>query len=165
MKNIIKNKLIKSDSVDFLENMLILKKIPIFEGLSKNDYHTLKKILHFRKYHPEEFIFKSSTPGLGMYIIIEGDAVLSGLDPDGNRIEISQLSIGESFGEISLVSEDYRSTDAIAVTECKIVSFFRPDLLKIITLSPKLGNKILYNLATILGDRLIKTNKLLISDK
>jgi hypothetical protein len=42
-----------------------------------------------------------------------------------------------------------------------LVAFFRSDLLDIITRSPKLGNKILLNLATVLGNRLKSTKELL----
>jgi len=155
----------KSESDNSSKIILALKKIPVFKGISDRDYNALIKILHIREYENDEYIFKSGTPGLGMYIVVKGEVHLSGIDVDGKKVEISKLSTGDSFGEISLVSEEYRSTDAIAISDCNIVSFFRSDLLDIITRSPKLGNKILLNLATILGDRLINTNKLLIGSE
>jgi len=157
------NNIFKTDSSESTQTILVLKQVPIFNGLSDRDFNTVAKIVHHREYEVDEFVFQSGTPGLGMYIIIKGDAVIKGANSKGENIEFSQLSSGDSFGEISLISEDNRSTNAMAVSPCKLVAFFRSDLLDIITRSPKLGNKILLNLATVLGNRLTKTNELLIN--
>ena len=123
----------------------------------------VSKIVHHRGYDADEFVFQSDTPGLGMYIILQGEAVLNGVNANGEKVEFIQLSSGDSFGEISLISEDDRIANAVAVSSCKLVAFFRSDLLDIITRSPKLGNKILLNLATVLGNRLTRNNELLIN--
>ena len=163
MKNTFWNNIFKTDSSESTQTILVLKQVPIFNGLSDRDFNTVAKIVHHREYEVDEFVFQSGTPGLGMYIIIQGEAVIKGANSEGENIEFSQLSSGDSFGEISLISEDNRSTNAMAVSPCKLVAFFRSDLLDIITRSPKLGNKILLNLATVLGNRLTKTNELLIN--
>ena len=163
MKNALWNNIFKTDSSESTQTILVLKQVPIFNGLSDRDFNTVAKIVHHREYEVDEFVFQSGTPGLGMYIIIQGEAVIKGANSEGENIEFSQLSSGDSFGEISLISEDDRSTNAMAVSSCKLVAFFRSDLLDIITRSPKLGNKILLNLATVLGNRLTKTNELLIN--
>ena len=71
------------------------------------------------------------------------------------------MNPGDFFGEISLISEENRIFNALAISNCELIAFFRTDLLEIITRSPKLGNKILLNLATVLGNRLINTNEFL----
>ena len=162
IKNALWSNIFKTDSNESNQTILALKQVPIFNGLSERDFNTILKIVYNRAYETNEFIFKSGTPGLGMYIIIEGDVVIKGVNPDGENIVFAQLSSGEFFGEISLISEDDRSTNAMALSSCKLGAFFRSDLLDIITRSPKLGNKILLNLATVLGNRLTKTNELLI---
>ena len=162
IKNALWSNIFKTDSNESSQTILALKQVPIFNGLSERDFNTVLKIVHNREYELDEFIFQSGTPGLGMYIIIEGDVVIKGMNPEGKNIEFARLSSGEFFGEISLIGEDDRSTNAIALSPCKLGAFFRSDLLDIITRSPKLGNKILLNLAIVLGNRLTKTNELLI---
>ncbi len=155
-KNIFK----KSDGAES-QTLMALKQVPIFQGLSDREFNSISKIVHHRSFDEGEFIFKSNTPGLGMYIILHGKVKVHGIDTDGKEIEFAQLNSGDFFGEISLISEDDRSANASAVNNCELVAFFRTDLLEIITRSPKLGNKILLNLATVLGNRLTHTNELL----
>jgi len=163
MKNAFWKNIIKSDSKELSQIILALKKTSIFNGLSVRELNMLSKIVHHREYDNDEPIFQSSTPGLGMYLILTGEVVLNGINADGEKVEFSHLSSGDSFGEISLINEDDRIANAVAVSCCKLVAFFRSDLLEIITCSPKLGNKILLNLATVLGNRLIRNHELLIN--
>ena len=163
IKNALWNNIFKTDSSKSTQTIFFLKKVPIFNGLSDRDFNTVSKIVHHREYEVDEFVFQSGTPGLGMYIILQGEMVIKGVNSEDEDIEFAQLSSGDFFGEISLISEDNRSANAIATSPCKLVAFFRSDLLDIITRSPKLGNKILLNLATVLGNRLTKTNELLIN--
>ncbi|MBT6870465.1 MAG: cyclic nucleotide-binding domain-containing protein [Candidatus Marinimicrobia bacterium] len=160
-KNAFWNNIFKSDSNESSHTILALKQVPIFDGLSNRELNSVSKIVHHREYDIDEFVFQSGTPGLGMYIILQGEAVIKGVKADGENIEFSQLTSGDFFGEISLISEDDRSANAVVVSPCKLVAFFRSDLLDIITRSPKLGNKILLNLATVLGSRLTSTKDLL----
>ncbi|MBT7377018.1 MAG: cyclic nucleotide-binding domain-containing protein [Candidatus Marinimicrobia bacterium] len=160
-KNAFWNNIFKSDSNESSQTILALKQVPIFDGLSNRELNSVSKIVHHREYDIDEFVFQSGTPGLGMYIILQGEAVIKGVKADGENIEFSQLTSGDFFGEISLISEDDRSANAVVVSPCKLVAFFRSDLLDIITCSPKLGNKILLNLATVLGSRLTSTKDLL----
>jgi len=163
MKNVFWSNIFKSDSSESSQTILALKQVPIFDGLSDREFNTVSKIVHHREYEIDEFVFQSGTPGLGMYIILQGEVVIKGVKTDGENVEFSKLTSGDFFGEISLISEDDRSANAIAVSSCKLVAFFRSDLLDIITRSPKLGNKILLNLATVLGNRLTRTNEMLIN--
>ena len=162
IKNAFWKNIFKSDSSESSQTILALRQVPIFDGLSDRDFNMVSKIVHHREYEIDEFVFQSGTPGLGMYIILQGEAVIKGTNTKGENIEFAQLNSGDFFGEISLISEDDRSANAMAVSACKLVAFFRSDLLDIITRSPKLGNKILLNLATVLGNRLTRTNELLI---
>ena len=163
MKNALWNNIFKTDFSESTQIILALKKIPIFNGLSERDFNTVSKIVHYREYEVDELVFKSDTPGLGMYIILQGEAVIKGVNPEGENIELTQLSSGNFFGEISLISENNRIANVVAISKCKLVAFFRSDLLDIIIRSPKLGNKILLNLATILGNRLTDYNEMLIN--
>lgn len=160
-KNAFWNNIFKSDSNESSQTILALKQVPIFDGLSNRELNSVSKIVHHREYDIDEFVFQTGTPGLGMYIILQGEAVIKGVKADGENIKFSQLTSGDFFGEISLISEDDRSANAVVVSPCKLVAFFRSDLLDIITRSPKLGNKILLNLATVLGSRLTSTKDLL----
>jgi CRP-like cAMP-binding protein len=161
MKNALWQNIFKSSDSGKSQTITALKQVPVFEGLTDREIHALTQLVHNRQYDVGEHIFELGTPGLGMYVLLKGEVVIQGDDTNGSKVEFARLQGGDFFGEVSLISEDNRSVEAIAETECKLVAFFRSDLLDVITRSPKLGNKILMNLAGILGQRLKKTNEII----
>tara|TARA_B100000579_G_C22205090_1_gene564682 strand:+ start:64 stop:564 length:501 start_codon:yes stop_codon:yes gene_type:complete len=137
----------------------VLKSVPIFKDLNFSEMKKLKKIIHQRNYDIDEYVFKFDTPGLGMYILIDGEIEIQN-KTKGGTVKVVNLYKGDFFGELSLVSDENRTVEAIAKTKCELVAFFRTDLINLIKRSPKLGNKILMNLSWVLGQRLRELNKL-----
>ena len=159
MKNTIWQNIFKSKKNSESETILALKQVPIFNGLETIDLKTIEHIVHHRNYEKGEFIFKEGTPGLGMYIVLQGNVNI--INENSDSSVYAELSAGDFFGEISLVSEDNRSASAIANNDSYLIGFFRTELMDIITRKPALGNHILLNLSKTLGSRLKKANELL----
>ncbi len=137
----------------------ILKEVPAFSDLEPKELSLLASIVHKREYKKGEYIFYQGDPGLGMYIIQEGEVLIQYTDPEGNRKDLAILRDGDFFGEIALIDESPRSASAICRTNCYIIGFFRPDLFEIIERHPKLGIKIVLKLAEIIAERLRRTNQ------
>ncbi len=134
----------------------VLARIPVFEGFSRRELAALGRVIHRREYLPDEVIIRQDEPGLGMYIIQAGQAVvISGKD----NIQLSSLSDGDFFGEVSLLDEVPRSATVVAKTECKVLGFFQSDLFSLIEHDPRFGVKIVIRVARIIGDRLRKANQ------
>lgn len=133
-----------------------LKKIPIFEGLTRKELRAIERILHRREYTTGEIIFHQDEPAAGMYIIVEGKVRIF-LEPA--RQVVAELHDGNFFGELALLDESPRSATAIAKLDCKMLGFFKPDLLNLIELNPKLGVKIVMQLNAVIGKRLTKSNE------
>lgn len=138
---------------DLLE---VLEKIPIFQDLSKRELEAVVRILHRREYVPDEVVIRQDEPGLGMYIIKSGKAVV--LTEPGN-IQLSALGDGDFFGEVSLLDETPRSATVVARSHCVIFGFFQSDLFSLIERDPRFGVKIVVRVAKIIGDRLRKANQ------
>jgi CRP-like cAMP-binding protein len=134
----------------------ILKRIPVFEGLNARELIQIEKILHEREYRVEERIFLQGDPGLGMYIIIEGDVEIVS-EPEQHLITV--LHDGEFFGELALLDESPRTATAQAQSPCRLLCLVQSDLFDLIDRNPKLGVKILVQLARTIGERLKKTNE------
>ena len=134
----------------------ILKKIPVFEGLSNNDISHIERILHYREYKPEEVIFSQGTPGFGMYIIEDGSVSIVS---EPSMEIMAELQSGDFFGELALLDDSPRSATAVAKTACRMLCFFQSDLLDLISRKPQIGVKILLCLARTIGERLKKANE------
>jgi len=152
--NIFKGKRKRDEEVE-----VILKEVPAFSHLEPKEITLLASIVHKREYKKGEYIFYQGDPGLGMYIIQEGEVLIQYTDPDGNKKDLAILKDGDFFGEIALIDESPRSASAICKTDCQIIGFFRPDLFEIIERHPKLGIKIVLKLAQIIAERLRRTNQ------
>ncbi len=133
-----------------------LENIPVFEGLSDKDLGNIVRLTHERSYKKDENIFKKLAPAEGMYVILNGSIEIN--DPDSGNV-FANLESGDFFGELALLDEEPRSASALATSASRLIGFFRTDLLTLIERSPELGNKVLLNLARVLGERLRKTNQ------
>ncbi|MEW6585772.1 MAG: cyclic nucleotide-binding domain-containing protein [Nitrospirota bacterium] len=140
-----------SDQIDAL-----LLNIPIFQDLERRELKKIKRILHQRQYSEKEVIFSQGDVGLGMYIIVDGEVgIVCGPD---SRV-LAELKGGDFFGELSLLDDAPRSATAVAKAPCVMLCFFKPELLDLISRDPRLGSKIIFRLAWVVGERLKSTNE------
>ncbi len=137
----------------------LLGRIPIFSQLTDRELGKLAGIVHRREYSADELIFSQSDPGLGMYVIEEGTVRILIAEDGGAGRELTVLHGGDFFGELSLLDESPRSASALAASNCRIIGFFRPDLIDLLNRSPKMGTKILFRLGEVIGTRLRITNE------
>jgi CRP/FNR family cyclic AMP-dependent transcriptional regulator len=141
----------------------VLKRNVLFCDLSERELSLVLNIIHVRRYHPGEPIFRQGEAGVGMYIVIKGRVEIYVTDPNAPREElrdiyITQLTADDFFGELSLVEENgHRTASAIAREDTSLIGFFKPDLMEILGRSPQTGVKIMFRLAEVLGHRLKET--------
>jgi CRP-like cAMP-binding protein len=137
----------------------ILSKVPAFSNLKTRELKEVATIVHRREYRAGEPVFYQGDPGLGMYIIQDGEVSIVISDKDGIQKELAVLTDGDFFGELALLDESPRSAGAICKTDCTLIGFFRPDLFDLIERKSTLGIKIILKLAEIVAERLRKTDK------
>lgn len=153
-KNIFSGKGVSEGSTESL-----LSKVPAFANLSARELKEVAAIVHKREYQPDEPVFFQGDPGLGMYIIQEGEISITIAGKDGGEKELAVLSDGDFFGELALLDESPRSATALCRTKCSLIGFFRPDLFELIEKKRDLGIKIVLKLAEIVAERLRKTDR------
>lgn len=141
---------------------IALSQVNIFGRLSKHEIRIVEKSAHIRNYAPNEPIFKQGDPGNGMYIIIDGRVGIFLDIPNQEPKQLSELHGGDFFGEIALLDESPRTAGAIALENCTIIGFYRPDLMDILKVKPPVGSKILISLSEVLATRLRSTNSELV---
>ena len=139
----------------------ILKKVPIFQDLTRREFNKIESILHRRNWNVDEAIINEGDPGLGMYIIVAGEVRITQVGEDGVQQQLATLTGGDFFGEQALLDESPRTASAFANEPCRIIGFFRPDLLELIESNPRSGLKIVMRLSQMISVRLRHTNRLL----
>lgn len=130
-----------------------MKGCPIFQDLSLLEWRRIECILYERTYQKGELIFTEGEEGQGLYVILSGRVQMARRD-GGTLKEIAQLKTGETFGELTLINGSTRTAQAVAMEECELVGFFRPDLLNLLQTNPRIAAKLYYRLASLAAQRL-----------
>ncbi len=137
----------------------IINSIPAFSKLSKTQTKNLIDLTHNRFYEAGEYIFHQGDPGIGLYIIQEGEVRITQTTPDNIQYDLVKFGRGEFFGEMALLDNSKRSASAIAVKDTSLTVLFKPDLDDFINRYPKVGIEILRGMAKILAARLRNINQ------
>jgi len=135
-----------------------LQSIPIFKELGKKDLTMITELIHYRNYLAGEYIFYQDDPGLGLYLIREGEVTIAKINSTGTNLPLANLSKDDFFGELALIDGEKRSATAIAKTDTKIAVIFKPDLDEFVEKYPTKGIKILKGILQIVTYRLRKLN-------
>ena len=136
-----------------------LHSIPLFKELTKRDLSALMNILHNRTFVAGEYIFYKGDPGIGLYLIREGEVEMQRENSSGEIKILAVFNKGDFFGELALVDGEKRSASAIAKSSCKVSVIFKPDLDEFIEKYPRKGIKILTGISSIIALRLRTLNE------
>ncbi len=124
-----------------------LQQVAIFRNLPRVALRDLADAVHRRDYKRDEFLYYERDPGLGMYVVQQGRIRLLIEDDAGAVHELRQVGEHEFFGKLSLLGDFRRIETAQAITETRVLGFFRPDLKTIIKRRPGSGAVIVDALA------------------
>lgn len=136
-----------------------LKSIPIFKDLSNRDLNLLKKIVHTRNYLAGEYIFYQGDPGIGLYLILDGEVIVQRTFNTDIIVSMAQFSKGDFLGELALIDGEKRSASAISKIDTKLAVIFKPDLDEFIATYPRKGILILNGIAQTIAARLRQINE------
>jgi len=131
------------------------ERTPLFQQIPKSEIVRLATMMHERHYQPEESIFNANDLGAGAALIISGQVEIC-----TNGVTLAILGPGDFFGEISLVLDERRTADVVAVVESELAFFLRLDLDEWTTRVPQHAVTLTKNLARSLAKRLQHANKL-----
>ncbi len=133
--------------------------IPIFKSLSGKDITHLIDFVHNRNYLAGEYIFYQGDPGIGLYIIRDGEVIVKRIIGSNETASLATFTKGDFFGELALIDGEKRSASAIAKTDTRLAVIFKPDLDEFIETFPKKGIKILHGFSEIIAERLRRINE------
>lgn len=130
-------------------------RISIFNGLKNYDVGVLVTAMYRRTYEPGEVICPEGETGKALFIIMDGEVVIS---RKGGLLReekvISRLKSGDFFGEMALLEEKPRSATAKAVSASEIYIIYKANFDGMIKKNPKIGMQVIRNIAVILSARL-----------
>jgi CRP/FNR family transcriptional regulator, cyclic AMP receptor protein len=137
----------------------ILKKVPLFEGLTSTQLQKIAGIATERRFEGSAFIFKEGDLGQEMYVIVDGKVRISKQIPGAGEEALAILEKGQYFGEMAVIEDSPRSADAIAHIPCSLWVIGREKLDQVMFTDKDLAYVLLWTFVRTLSERLRETNE------
>ena len=136
----------------------LIKKAAIFATLDDDEIARVVEICKEQTFKFGQTIFKEGEPGNRLYIISTGDVRISRVVPGSGEEALTVLKPGACFGEMAVFDRSERSTDAIANTDCTLLTITRSDFEILLDFNRDISYKVLWAVVRLLSERLRITN-------
>ena len=100
-----------------------LKAFQLFQKLEVDDLELLLERHLCGVIAEDQVLVQENDWGETLYLILEGMAKVRCFSPDGEEVVLSLLGPGDVFGEMTLLDEEPRSADVIALTPLHLAKF------------------------------------------
>ncbi len=125
------------------------------QGLTGAELSTLTRLSNVKRYPEEGFLFHEGDVGREMYVILEGQVMISKFIAGGGEEALALLRRGDFFGEMSLIDGAPRSADARAFGgELTVVAFDNSTLTEVMAMDPVAALEFLRLLCRLICKRL-----------
>lgn len=120
----------------------MLEQTPIFSSLTKKQLKSILALSYELKFQAGQNIVDEGKPGLGFYLLVDGRAEVR----HGDKV-LSTLVRGQFFGEMTLLDEQPRSADVVAIEPTRCLVFPAWDFHGLIIQYPKMARAIMTEMA------------------
>ena len=127
----------QSDLLRFLHS------IPLFSGVEEETLEKIVRTSRIRKMQRGELLFNQTDLAEAVYIVRSGCIALFLATPDGKELVINEMGPGDCFGELSLITNQPRSTSAVARESSLIINIPADQFMGILTSKPELMQRVL----------------------
>lgn len=122
---------------DFLRALDLFKNV---DEAAISNFAQKSKIISKQK---NEMIFGETEKGRDFFIIAAGNVKISKSCSNGKEINVSLLSAGDSFGEMSLLEGEGRNADAVALTNCLLFAIHVSEFNQLLMSAPAFSYNLL----------------------
>jgi CRP-like cAMP-binding protein len=143
-----------------MSNSKSLKELPIFSSLTDDEIKSLSDISGTQTISADELVFSEGDQGDILYVIITGSVRIYTKITENVDKTLVILRSGGLFGEMAVISEDYRTATAIALEETTLLTISQKEFKNLLENNPAAGKKLLEFIVKVLADRLKNTTDL-----
>lgn len=106
---------------DLRRHLSLLRNIDFLSDFTPGELETLAEQLSVLMYSPGETIIHQGEPGTSFYVLRDGKAQVRMADSEGHVFFVKDLTRGQFFGEISLLTGEPRTATVVAVEETSLL--------------------------------------------
>lgn len=129
------------------QRLRALGKVDLFSGLSAEHQRALADQLELSPFATGESITREGDRDDGLYMIVEGDAVVR-IGSGASEREVARLGPGQFFGEMSLMTGEARTATVIAATDLVCYRMNKAAFRDVLRETPSIADQVAEVLAT-----------------
>lgn len=123
-----------------------LAAVPLFSGLTSDQMTTIAGRLRRRSFEEHEVIVQRDSPGDALFLVALGKVKVCYAGDEGETI-IAVLSVGDFFGELSVLDGEGRSADVVALEPTEVLVLSAGDVHACLQAYPPIAIALLRGLA------------------
>lgn len=143
----------------------MIRDCKLLDGLSREDASQFMSSGDSLNFPKGSKIISVGDTGKDIYIIISGRVECVAYDAEEVARTVATFGPGEITGEIAFLTGTTRTADVVAAEDCEILVFYPDAMQKFMQQNSVAAAKVLFNLASIVAERLVETtHQLVVSD-
>ena len=127
--------------------MSIVKNVPFFKRLTKDELELLENIAERKAYKKDEYIFFEEDKGERFYVIKKGQVKLTKMIENGDEQILNIFSDNDIIAEIIAFDKGNYPASAVTMEKTDLICFEQSKLEDLIMENPKIGIKLLRELS------------------
>ncbi len=124
-----------------------LRSVPLFAGVNDQALSALARAGRVRQVPKGKTLFSQLDAAEAFYVVHSGCVAILLGSPDGRELVINEMRAGDCFGELALLTDQPRSTGAVAREASEVIVIPRDDFLAALEAEPKLMRHVLESTA------------------
>jgi signal-transduction protein with cAMP-binding, CBS, and nucleotidyltransferase domain len=137
-----------------------LKDLTVFTSMNDDELEIIAQICKLQKVEKDKIIFKEGSQGEELFIVLKGAVRILTQVTDNVEKTLITLRSGGLFGEMAVITEDYRSASAQAIQDSELIIIKKSDFDQLLVSEISVAKKLLDIFVRILADRLKRTTDL-----
>jgi CRP-like cAMP-binding protein len=137
------------------QRVVLLRRIPVFAGLSDEDLAAVAAVSVARRLGTGTVVFREGDRGDTCYVVRSGVARAIREHPDGRSITLAHFGTGDIFGELAMFDDEPRSATVDTIEPTEVIAIPGRDVQRLMREYPEIAVK----LSTALAVRLRATNE------
>lgn len=144
-------------TIEATQRINFLRDLGLFEGMTEQEILWFLKVVYVEWKRPGDIIFQEGDKGRDMYIVEDGEVVITKSDK-----VLNILKKGDHFGELAIFDNKPRSATAKAKNRCTLFKIPGDELLKLTENEPAIAARILWRLMQNAANRIRELSEKLV---
>jgi CRP/FNR family cyclic AMP-dependent transcriptional regulator len=120
-----------------------LHSLPLFEEVSRTSLLSIARDARLKPAPKGTYLFFQSDPANAVYLVRRGAIAIQLENPDGRELVINEMSLGDCFGELGILTGQPRSTSAEAIIDSEVLFIPRATFEAVLKQEPNLARRLL----------------------